>query len=38
MDSGTDGNSVKAIGFELGDVGCANSVRLDSVNVHDEEL
>lgn len=32
------GNSVEAIGFQFGDICCANAVRLNTVNVYDECL
>lgn len=34
----TDSNSVESIGLQLGNVGCANAVGLDAVDVQNEGL
>lgn len=31
-------DSVEAIGFELGDIGCTDAMRLDGIDVNDEVL
>lgn len=34
----TYGDSVEAIGFQLGDIGCTDAVGLDAIDVHNECL